>query len=263
MQNGHHTRTVDVLKAGDILQLNLSQTPKRIPLCHIPVPILYEDEDVMIYNKPPGMPCHQSGGHIYNTLDGVYAAHCSRTGQPEPFRPINRLDKDTSGAVVSARNQLAAGKLWRSVKKCYIALVEGCPKPLAGVIDLPLEREAPLEPRRIVTPQGQQAITRYQVLAQGEKGSLLAFLLLTGRTHQIRVHMAYKGWPLVGDQMYGSPSSYISRQALHCSWVNFLHPITEEQVEVEAPLPEDFLALLAAWGITWEKPMWEALFIDQ
>lgn len=263
LQNGRHTRTIDILQAADILQLNLPESPKRIPLCTISVPILYEDEDIIVYNKPSGMPCHQSGGHIYDTLDGVYAAHCARTSQPESFRPINRLDKDTTGAVVAARNQLVAGKLWKEVNKCYIALVEGYPQPLADVIDLPLCRAEPLKPRRAVNFKGKKAITCYQVLAQGDQGSLVAFVLITGRTHQIRVHMAYKGWPLAGDSMYGKSSPCILRQALHCSWVTFYHPITGKQIKIEAPLPEDFIKLMKEWGIYWKKPDWETLFINQ
>lgn len=260
LQNGSHTRTVDLLREGDILQVNLPQPVKRIPLCDIPVPILYEDEDVIVYNKPADMPCHQSGGHIYGTLDGVYAAHCARTGLPAPFRPINRLDKDTTGAVVAARNQLAAGKLWKAVEKRYIAVMEGTPSPEEGIVDLPMEREVPMEPRRVVTPDGQRAVTCYRVLRAGGGRSVTAFRLLTGRTHQIRVHMSYKGWPLVGDGLYGRPSPDIPRQALHCAWVAFPHPITGERVEVTAPLPPDFRSLIACSGIPWEEPDWRNLF---
>ncbi|MEG1777995.1 MAG: pseudouridine synthase, partial [Angelakisella sp.] len=132
-----HVRTVDRLHAGDILEINLQEQQKHIPLCDLVVPILYEDEDVIVFNKPADMPVHQSGGHIFNTLDGVYAAHCALSGEIVPLRALNRLDKDTTGAVVVAQNQIAAGKLWKSVSKRYIAVVEGIPKPSDGTVDLP------------------------------------------------------------------------------------------------------------------------------
>ena len=249
LQNGAHTRTVDLLRAGDILEINLPEPEKRIPLCDREVPILYMDDDLLVYNKPPGMPVHQSGGHIFGTLDGVYAALCARDGKPASMRAINRLDKDTSGTVVIARNQIAAGILWKAVDKRYIAVVEGIPDPPAGTINLPILQEVPMELRRIVDPDGQESITHYQVLATGSGHSLVEFRLETGRTHQIRVHMAYRGYPLVGDALYGTPSPLIGRQALHCRRVLLNHPITRQPLVVDAPLPEDMAALLSALGI--------------
>lgn len=244
--NGVHTRTVD------LLEINLPETAKRMPLCEIPVDILLEDEDVIVYNKPAGMPVHQSGGHIFGTLDGVYAAHCAATGQVTPFRPINRLDKDTTGAVVAARNQIAAGKLWKAVTKRYVAVVEGIPRYSRRLIRLPIERECPMELKRIVTPEGQDAVTWYRVLEEGKECALLEFLLYTGRTHQIRVHMSCLGNPLVGDPLYGAPSEDIGRQALHCARVFFPHPLTGTCTAVDAPPPEDFLQLLEKRGLTWD-----------
>lgn len=261
--DGAHVRTIDPLTVGSILQINLPQPTKRIPLCDVPVPVLYEDEDILIYNKPPDMPCHQSGGHIFGTLDGVYAAHCVKvSGVPRPFRPINRLDKDTTGAVVAAQNQIAAGKLWKAVEKRYLAVVEGVPNPPAGVIDLPIEREMPMEIKRIVSPDGQEAVTRYRVLAQNNGRALVAFQLLTGRTHQIRVHMACRGWPLVGDPLYGMASEDIGRQALHCAWVSMPHPQSGTQISVAAPLPQDFSSLLTKYAISWNEPEWSSLFCN-
>ncbi len=250
--NGVHIRTVDALHAGDQLEVNLPETAKRMPLCHIPVEVLLEDEDVIVYNKPAGMPVHQSGGHIFGTLDGVYAAHCAAAGQVTPFRPINRLDKDTTGAVVAARNQIAAGKLWKAVTKRYIAVVAGIPRYPRRLIRLPIERERPMELKRIVTPEGQDAVTWYRVLGEGRDCALLEFLLYTGRTHQIRVHMACLGHPLLGDPLYGVPSEEIDRQALHCARISFPHPLTGEQTTVDAPPPEDFLKLLKRRGLTWD-----------
>ncbi|MEG1390017.1 MAG: RluA family pseudouridine synthase [Angelakisella sp.] len=241
---GEHIRTVDLLHTGDVLEINLPEQPKRIPLCDISVPILYEDEDVIVFNKPADMPVHQSGGHIFNTLDGVYAAHCAKTGEVAPLRAINRLDKDTTGIVVAAKNQIAAGKLWKAVTKQYVAVVEGIPSPADGTVDLPIEREIPMELKRIVTPEGQRSVTHYRTVAPGEDAALLEFVLETGRTHQIRVHMSHIGYPLVGDLLYGTESDLISRQALHCARATFPHPLTGNMVTVEAPFPEDMRQLL-------------------
>lgn len=252
--NGAHIRTVDLVSAGDVLEVNLPDEPKRMPLCDIPVPILYEDEDVIVYNKPAGMPCHQSGGHIYNTLSSVYAAHCARTGEVTSFRPLNRLDKDTTGAVVAAKNRFAAGKLWKKVKKRYFALIEGEPPFPDGLVDLPILPEHPMEIRRIVDPDGQEARTEYHLLAAGNGVSLLGLVLHTGRTHQIRVHFSHLGRPLLGDAYYGGPEEPgISRQALHCGTVRFFHVITGERLEVAAPFPDDFLEVMSRRGICWRE----------
>lgn len=251
LRNGEHIRTVDLLRVGDLLEINLPEPPKRIPLCDIAVPILYEDEDVIVYNKPAGMPVHQSGGHIFNTLDGVYAAHCVQLfGEAASLRAINRLDKDTTGTVVAAQNQIAAGKLWKSVTKCYVAVMEGSLQPPNGTVDLPIERELPMEQRRIVTPDGQRAVTHYRTVAQGEGAALVEFTLETGRTHQIRVHMAHMGHPLCGDAFYGNESPLIGRQALHCAQACFPHPATGEAITVDAPFPLDMLELMESKGIT-------------
>ena len=237
--NGQHARTIDLLSAGDTLAITLPQDPPRLRPSEIEVPILYEDEDVIVYNKPFGMPCHQSGGHFYDTLAHVYAAHCLATGEGGPFRPVNRIDKDTTGAVVAAKNQIAAGLLWKQVQKRYVALLEGELPRNSGVIDLPIMPEEPYAMRRIVDPDGQQAVTEYRVLERFEGYTLAEFLLHTGRTHQIRVHMSYKGFPLVGDDLYGGKRDLMGRQALHCLWVEFCRPSDKKMIHVEAPLPDD------------------------
>lgn len=252
--DGKHIRTVDPLSPGQVLEVNLPEEEKRMPPCDIPVPVLYEDEDVILYNKPAGMPCHQSGGHIYGTLSSVYAAHCAKTGTVTPFRAINRLDMDTTGAVVAAKNQFAAGKLWKAVHKRYFALAEGeLPFP-QGLIDLPILRERPLEMRRIVDPDGQEAKTEYHLLAQGDGISLVGLVLHTGRTHQIRVHFSHLGRPLLGDLFYGGREEPgLSRQALHCGWVSFPNVLTGAETEVTAPLPQDLLTVMERHGIQWQE----------
>ena len=249
LRNGAHVRTIDPLAAGDALEINLPQTSKRMPPCPVPVPVLYEDEDVLVYDKPAGMPCHQSGGHIHGTLSGVWAARCGEA--VTPFRAVNRLDKDTTGALVAAKNQLAAGKLWRRLSKVYVAVVAGSLPRDRDLIDLPIQREAPYEMRRVVDPEGQRAVTRYRVLARDPAGActLAAFFLETGRTHQIRVHMAHLGHPVVGDGFYGGPTGEMARQALHCAGVRFPHVLTGRPVMVTAPWPADMAALMEAHGL--------------
>lgn len=261
--NGAHIRTIDPLHSGDLLEINLSDSEKRMPLCDIPVPILYENEDIIIYNKPHNMPCHQSGGHIFGTLSGVYAAHCAQTGIVTPFRAVNRLDKDTTGAVVAAKNQIAAGKLWKTVDKVYLALVEGIPQKKSGVIRLPIERERPYEMKRVVDPDGQEAITEYHLLAQGENCALIACILYTGRTHQIRVHFSYLGHPLLGDELYGGRIDQAARQMLHCAAVSFPDPLDGCCRTVYAPLPEDMRQLLSGNGICFEPQQIAALLEDR
>lgn len=254
LKNGCHARTIDLLAVGDTLEINLPEETRRLPPCEIEVPLLYWDRDVAVFNKPVGMPVHQSGGHIYNTLASVYATLCQKEGAPGTFRAVNRIDKDTTGAVVVARHQIAAGKLWKAVSKRYVAVVKGVPSPAFGTIRLPLEREVPLELKRIVSPDGEDAITEYRVLAAAEDKScaLVGFVLHTGRTHQIRVHMSTMGWPLLGDELYGGPMDELSRQALHCAGVAFTHPVRGEQLCLTAPLPEDIAGLLAKKGIDWQ-----------
>lgn len=250
LKNGVHVRTVDLLHTGDVLEINLPEHQKRMPTCDTPVDILYEDNDVIVFNKPANMPVHQSGGHIFGTLDGVYAAHCQKSGNITPFRAINRLDKDTTGAVVVAKNQIAAGVLWKAVTKRYYCIVSGRFEQKQGTIDLPIEREFPVEMKRIVTPDGQQAITHYKVLAECKEASLVECILETGRTHQIRVHMSHMGHPLLGDEMYGTIHPHISRQALHCGKVFFSKPISNESVEIYAPFPPDFIHLMSVYSMS-------------
>lgn len=238
--NGSHARTIDRLSEGDLLEVNLPETGRPMGLSDREAEIAWEDDDVLVYNKPADMPCHMSGGHYNDTLANVYAAHCAaQSGEITTFRPVNRLDKDTTGAVVVAKNQIAAGKLWKQVSKRYIALVEGVLEKDEGVIDLPIMRETPMEMLRVVDPDGQEAITEYRVLARGPAHTLVECILHTGRTHQIRVHFSYLGHPLAGDSFYGGHTDLLDRQALHCGLVSFPHPVTGETMTVRVDMHND------------------------
>lgn len=254
--NGVHARTIDILREGDDLCITFLDNDNNLDnyiRCDIPVEICYEDADVLVYNKPPFMPCHQSIGHAADTLANVFAAHCDKLGQMLMYRPLNRLDRDTTGAVVIAKTRFAAASITGGFNKVYRAIVCGVPEPREGRIDLPIRREFPEEMRRIVAEDGQRAVTNYKVISDNGAYSLVDFTLETGRTHQIRVHMSHIGYPLIGDPMYGECSDLIARQALHCAVIGFEHPVDRRELEVSCPMPEDMAKLCERFGLEVEK----------
>lgn len=236
--NGAHIRTIDRLRAGDVLEITLHDRPKAAAAAG-EAPILYEDGDVIVFDKPAGMPCHQSRNHQEDTLANAFAALCAARGEPLTFRAVNRLDRDTTGAVVVAKNTRAAALLAGRVDKVYLAVTSRPPQPPEGTVDAPIGRPDPYNIRRAVLPEGQRAVTIYQTLfTDGAGHSLVKCMLPTGRTHQIRVHMAYLGCPLLGDDLYGGDCGEWTRQALHCAGVRFFTP-EGGAVAVKAPLPKD------------------------
>ena len=250
--NGKHTRTIDLLKTGDVLEITFLDSQEHgvehFIRSNRQVEVAYEDSDLVVFNKPSGMPCHQSCGHAADTLANVFAAHCDRLGMDLMYRPLNRLDRDTSGAVLVAKNRFAAATVTNNFHKTYQAILEGVPPMQQGRVDAPIRREFPEEMRRIVSPDGQRAVTNYRVLAQKEGLSLVDFVLETGRTHQIRVHMAHLGCPVLGDEMYGHKSERIGRQALHCRMISFPQPVTREEITVHCPLMPDMERLCMELG---------------
>ncbi len=249
--NGRHAHTIDLLQAGDTLAVTFLDSQEHgvehFIRSNRRVEIPYEDDDLLVFNKPADMPCHQSCGHAADTLANVFAAHCDALRLDLMYRPLNRLDRDTSGAVLVAKNRFAAAKVTNNFHKTYQAILLGCPPQPQGRVDAPIRREFPEEMRRIVAPDGQRAVTNYRVLAQGtvegQPLSLVDFLLETGRTHQIRVHMAYLGCPVLGDELYGQKSELIPRQALHCRHIAFPQPVTGQEIQVDCPLPADMQAV--------------------
>ncbi len=224
----------------------------------IPIEILYEDDDVLVVNKPPGLVSHPS--HLNRTgtlLNGILAM---ARRWPPGSRPglLGRLDKQTSGAVMVSKRPAVQAALQRAaaalaVDKDYLAIVWGKPAPVRGTIDLALDRD-PWDRRRVTVTDrgGQPAVTRYERLATSTSGmqafSLARCRLITGRTHQIRVHLATKGWPIVGDATYGRPHPF-PRQALHAWRLTFPQPTTRREVTVVAPLPEDMRRLCESLGL--------------
>lgn len=253
--NDAHIRTIDPIHTGDVLSVTIVDQPQPYFECDTEVEILYEDDDVMVYNKPSRMPCHQAKHHQSNTLANVFARHCRERGLQLSFRCINRLDQDTSGAVVVAKNAHCATKLTGvgrggiAVEKRYTALLVGILPYERGVIDANIDRLGEDYINRIVAVTGQFARTEFEVMGYGSRYTLASFRLHTGRTHQIRVHMGWLGYPLAGDDLYGWDTTLLQRQALHCAQVRFPHPVTGRQIVVDAPMFEDMKQAITMAGV--------------
>ncbi len=237
-RSGEILRTVDAVAEGDEVSVVMEDSGALLPNPDLKADIAYEDDDVLIFDKPPNMTVHPSVLHHDDTLGNLFAAlHPELT-----FRPIHRLDMNTSGLCVCAKNRLAAARLPESVEKTYFAIVDGAPGE--GRLDFPIGRVEGSIIQRQVRTDGQPALTEYSTVAAKNGRSLLRIKLHTGRTHQIRVHFSYIGYPLCGDDMYGGECSAISRQALHCGEVSFIHPVSGKKIEVSSPIPEDMAKLL-------------------
>ena len=221
-----------------------SATERRRPEPEpVDLTVLYEDESLIALDKPPGMVVHPTYKNWSGTLlNGLLWRFRDRDGiQPSI---ITRLDKDTSGLVLVALTPEVHARVQRDgtagrMKKEYLAVVRGIPAPASGTISLPLARDLDDRRRVVVTDKGQACETRYEVLSIGDRYSLVRCELITGRTHQIRVHLAASGWPVLGDRTYGEADEPLTRQALHAWRIALPHPATGEALEIEAPLPPD------------------------
>lgn len=209
----------------------------------VPVSIAYEDAFAVVLDKPAGLAVHPTLNYPDHTLANGWIYHLQNEGKTGVFRPVNRIDKNTSGLVLCAQNAFAAPLLSETAQKCYLAIVQGSLPLGPGRVEAPIGRRGDSIIGRCVTPQGKYSLTEYTVLAAGPGHSLLACTPRTGRTHQIRVHMAYIGHPLAGDTLYGGSDDVIDRHALHCGVLNFCHPLTGKSIRVSCPLPADMQAL--------------------
>ncbi|MCH5316829.1 MAG: RluA family pseudouridine synthase [Eubacterium sp.] len=233
--NGKFARAIDILREEDILEISVESKGHMPAPLDIPIDILYEDEDIIAVNKPPFMPVHESRNHIGDTLSNAIATHIE---EDTAFRAVYRLDRDTSGIVLIAKNPLAAAKLAGKVKKDYYAIVKG---EIAenGMIDAPIARLDSSIIKRGVSENGERAVTHYAPIKTNNGLTLLKINLETGKTHQIRVHFSHSGYPLLGDTLYGGDDERLNRQALHCKDIYFIHPITETAMHITCPFPDD------------------------
>ena len=248
--NGRWEYVTYRLKEGEVLGIHIKEkesTEKMVPV-NLPFPILYEDEDVIVINKPAGMPTHPSINNYENTLANAAAYYFKQKNETFCFRCINRLDRDTTGLTLLAKHMVSCSMLQeemlqRNIKREYLAIVDGVMKEDEGTICAPIGRKEGSTIERMVDYEnGEHAVTHYTVLERRTNVTLVSLRLETGRTHQIRVHMMSIGHPLIGDFLYHPEDIRMSRQALHAWHLSFTHPITKEKLSFEAPIPEDMLA---------------------
>lgn len=238
-RNGELLRVIDNVYENDIIIIKLPQDNNKIEPVNIPLDIRYEDDHIIILNKPSHMPVHPTHGHIDDTLANGVAFYLNNKNENFSFRAINRIDRDTTGLVLVAKHSYAAANLVKNVKKKYVAICEG--EILnEGTINANISVLPGHTIQRIAgTDDGVSAITHYKPLLVNNGHTLVEFKLETGRTHQIRVHMSYINHPLAGDDMYGGALNCIKRQALHCKTITFIHPITYKEITVTTNLPAD------------------------
>ncbi|OMF35962.1 RNA pseudouridine synthase [Paenibacillus sp. FSL H8-0548] len=256
--NGIRSYTTAPVSAGDRIEVRME---REVSVDILPQPIaiqiVFEDEDLLIVNKPAGMVVHPTHGHYTGTLANGVVYHWQQQGERVRFRPVHRLDEETSGLVAIAKTSYVHQQLSEQMQangflKLYRAYVYGNPDPDKGTVDAPIDRNPDQPHIRIVTPQGYPSVTHYEQLlsfksaAAGSTGAAVRLKLETGRTHQIRVHMQHIGCPLIGDKMYGPEDggveaweAAVGRQALHAEILGFTHPITKQWVEWQAALPPE------------------------
>ena len=238
-RNGVRAWTSQAVHAGDVIETHLVETEPSDGILPRPVPfsVVYEDDDILVVDKPADTPIHPSIGNYENTLANGIAWYFEQKGEPFVYRCINRLDRDTTGLIVLAKHALSAAVLSQA-----FALGETA---ASGTIDAPIARlNGSLIQRTVDFASGERCVTHYRTLAHCSVFSHLELNLETGRTHQIRVHMAYIGHPLLGDTLYNKTPGTFPRQALHSASLSFVHPITGEPLTFHAPLPEDMQNLL-------------------
>ena len=252
---GELVRTVDAVHEGDVILLSLSEDESLLePNPSLKVPTAYEDENLIIFSKPAGMPVHPSIKHQGDTLGNCFAAMF-----PElTFRPVNRLDKDTSGLCAVAKNAHAANVLSGKIEKIYYAVTEGIPLPEKNygkliewrenssgglVINAPIGRAGESIIRREVRNDGQRAVTNYTIVKENGLHCLVKISLETGRTHQIRVHFSSVGHPLAGDDFYGGSLDFCKKQAIPCGEMSFRRISDSKKITVSCPLRDDMMSI--------------------
>lgn len=249
-RNGMLVYVNETVAEGDVIQVILpEESAETLEPEPMPLVIRYEDEDLLLIAKPPGLVVHPTRTHPGGTLANGVVAYWLAKGESRKFRPINRLDKDTSGLLLVAKNQWAHEQCSRmqqdkTMKRTYQAIVHGVVAEDQGIIDAPIGLKETSIIEREVREDGQSARTHFIVLARGNETTWVELSLETGRTHQIRVHMSYLGHPLLGDDLYGGLRNEIGRQALHAVRLQFHHPRTKQMQFFTDPLPDDMAELV-------------------
>lgn len=256
--NGAHVTVRYILSEGDVLRLateDRSSSENILPV-RLPLDIIWEDSDILVCNKPQEMPTHPSHGHLDDTLANAIAYYFQQNGNNFVFRPVNRLDRNTSGLVLIAKNQLSSSRLYRSmthgdIRKTYLAILDGKPPEDTGVIDRYICRGENTVICRTVcgadTPGAMRSVTEYRTLQTDGVHTLVLVHPITGRTHQIRVHFSSVGSPITGDDLYGKASPDIARHALHAYELTFPHPADGHMMTLRAPLAPDIQKLVSLY----------------
>ncbi|WP_129599659.1 RluA family pseudouridine synthase [Anaerophilus nitritogenes] len=248
--NGNKIPFHAILRNGDVVQVIMEEEPNQFEPEPISIEVVYEDLDLLIVNKKPGIVVHPTKGHPTGTMANAIVYYMQEKKEHFKIRFINRLDRDTSGLIMIAKNPFAQQEISKQmqankVQKMYVAVVDGNLKERKATINAPIGRREPENIKREVFQGGQESITHYEVIDKLKNASVVKLKLETGRTHQIRVHMSYIGHPLIGDELYGvANTDLIDRQALHAQSLIFYQPRTNQKIEVNSSIPEDMEKLI-------------------
>ena len=244
--NGSPVYVTEKINLGDIIEVNIDfdEVSDNIVPTKMSLDILLEDEALLIVNKPAGMPVHPSQNHYTNSLSNGVKYYFNQNNINKKIRPVNRLDKDTSGIVIFAKNEYIQESLVKQMKnnyfkKEYVTVLEGNLNKKSGTINAPIARRAGSIMEREISKVGETAISHFELLENCKNYCIVKYTLETGRTHQLRVHSKYIGHPILGDTLYGNSSSLIARQALHAYKISFIHPLSKKQIILQAPIPDD------------------------
>ncbi len=247
MLDGVRVRTIDIVSCGQTVSVTLPEDDVHIEPCDMPLEVAFEDDDILVVNKPPFLAVHPSAGKTDPTLANIVVGYYEKQGKSLSFRPLSRLDRNTSGLLPSAKNRHTAFAMRTAFQKRYLAIVCG-ELHGEGTIDQPIRVKEGCTITREVGEGGKDSITHWRALATDGDITLCDVVIETGRTHQIRVHMSWLGHPLVGDTMYGEDES-LPRHALHCYTLDFVHPVTGEAHRLKASVPEDMNGYLEKHGL--------------